>query len=566
MQILAGLILLGVLIVFHELGHFLFAKLLGVRVLVFSVGFGPKLFGFNYKGTEYRLSAIPLGGYIRMFGESLEEELTEEEKKMSFMHQPIWRKSLIAVAGPLFNFILPVFLFFGLLIGSEKVFAPKVGTLLPDSPADKAGMLVGDVVKRVDGVPIESFSDLATLVSKSPGQKLNFDIERKVAEQTATLTIPITPEAKAEPNPFAKDKMVGRVGIMPGVERPIILVGQNSPFAQLGLRNFDEIKAINNVEINSNSELIKNLKNIKPGDIIKANRSDNNNQIIFVTVAAFDAPIIISPEITQKGANFVEQNWITQTENVLRDAAREITSGGILGAKGGITDVAPKSIAETLGLAIGDKIVAFDGQPFLSDRALQEVAFGDNNQGHVLGVVKNSLNLEILRFVLPDASNDVSLDATLLSTLGLKTASVFAGGETIERKVGAVEAVSRAVSQTYDIAALTAQSLWMLVKGDVSTSQVGGPIMLFDVAQQAAAKGLPYYIFIMCMLSVNLGLLNLIPIPALDGGHLLLFGIEAVQRKPLTAKTRAIATQIGITVLLLLMGLAIFNDLKRLFG
>jgi regulator of sigma E protease len=135
MEILAGIILLGVLIVFHELGHFLFAKALGVRVLVFSVGFGPKIWGFKKGETEYRLSAIPLGGYVRMFGESLEEELREPEKKISFMHQPIWRKSLIAFAGPLFNFILPIILFFFLLVGAEEVFAPRIVTLAKDGAA-----------------------------------------------------------------------------------------------------------------------------------------------------------------------------------------------------------------------------------------------------------------------------------------------------------------------------------------------------------------------------------------------------------------------------------------------
>ena len=105
MQILAGILLLGILVAFHELGHFLFAKMLGVRVLVFSIGFGPKIFSFTFKGTEYRLSLIPLGGYVRMFGDSIDDELKDEEKKYSFLYQPTWKKSLIAFAGPLFNIL-----------------------------------------------------------------------------------------------------------------------------------------------------------------------------------------------------------------------------------------------------------------------------------------------------------------------------------------------------------------------------------------------------------------------------------------------------------------------------
>jgi regulator of sigma E protease len=128
-----------------------------------------------------------------------------------------------------------------------------------------------------------------------------------------------------------------------------------------------------------------------------------------------------------------------------------------------------------------------------------------------------------------------------------------------------LEALNRSINETANIVVMTVKSLGMLIRNEAPVSQLGGPIMLFDVAQKAAQKGWAYYIYIMCLISVNLGLLNLLPIPALDGGHLLLFGIETIQGKPLTQKTRAIATQIGVAILLTLMALALFNDIMRFF-
>ena len=205
MQVLAGLILLGVLITFHELGHFLFAKWLGVRVLVFSIGFGPKLIGFKRGETEYRLSAIPLGGYVKMFGESLEEEMSPEEKKRSFMHQAIWRKSLIAVAGPLFNFILPIILFFMLLVGHEQVFAPRVGTLLVGGVAEKSGLHVDDLIIAVDKSPVESFNQVADKIASSPDREVTLRIKRKTGATTfEELDVVVRPERKVSGNPLEK--------------------------------------------------------------------------------------------------------------------------------------------------------------------------------------------------------------------------------------------------------------------------------------------------------------------------------------------------------------------------
>lgn len=571
MQILSGLILLAVLIVFHELGHFLFAKMLGVRVLVFSLGFGPKLLSMKIGDTEYCLSAIPLGGYVRMFGESLDEELSEEEKKQSFIHQAIWRKSLIAFAGPLFNFILPVILFFFLLVGTEQVYAPTVGTILKDSVAEKAGIKPDDRIVAVDGKPVETFSDLAQAISDHPAKALALTIERPLTSKALTLNV--VPEAKPSPNPFDKGKMVGRIGIMPAIEKSVVMVDKDSDFYKAGLRDLDEIKAIDGVPVTSMHALQEKLKNLPEQSVFEIIRENDGGEIAhsFTVIKEAHAPtkpfsISVVDNLADEDKVKLDREMLNKTSALIAEEYMASKKSGLSSAKGAILKVTALTTAATLGLEPYSRVVAIDGEKISSDQHLQQILMQDTKSPHALGLITKDGEHKLFLFRLADNIEEkLKLEADLAQVLGIGTAQVFKSGLAFERKVGALEALKRSFSQTYAIGEMTLKSLWLLVSGSVSASQVGGPIMIFDVAQQAAHKGLSYYIFIMCLLSVNLGLLNLLPIPALDGGHLLLFGIEAVQRKPLTPRTRAIATQIGIALLLGLMGLAIFNDLYRLF-
>jgi len=571
MEILAGIILLGVLVTFHELGHFLFAKWLGVRVLVFSVGFGPKLFGFKKGETEYRLSAIPLGGYVRMFGESLSENLSAEEKRMSFMHQAIWRKSLIAFAGPLFNFILPIVLFFFLLVGAEQVFAPKIGTLAEGGVAEKAGLLPDDLIVAVSGTPVETFTQVADIIAAHP----NEDVLLTVKRGSETQNIKVRPEAKISNNPLEKDHSVGRIGIMPAIELPVVVVTKDSPLAALGLRDLDTIKRIGGHDIESKPALFAALLDLGPNSIMEVERKSPEQKlaerISFTLPAAFAYHAAEKP-VQEKGLLAPEEmkglaEQVLKTKTILhQDMVERKKHLGLAFANGFVSELTKDSVASRIGLSLKDRIIAVDGEKTVTAVQLSQAIINNPKSPHIIGVVKDDGTPLVIAFTIPEALMDhVGLDTDVLAVFGIKTASVFKAGEVITRHVGVLEAFSRACSQTVDIAWLTVKSIWLMIKREVPASQIGGPIMLFDVAQQAAKKGLSYYIFIMCLLSVNLGLLNLLPIPALDGGHLLLFGIEAVQRKPLTERTRAMATQIGIAILLSIMAFAIWNDLARLF-
>ena len=193
---------LGVLVAFHELGHFLAARWVGVKVLKFSIGFGPKLFGRQVGETEYLVSAVPLGGYVKLFGEDETEATTPDDRRRSFSHQGLWGKVLIVAAGPGFNFILAYLIFAGWLSTGAPLFVPTfrdlsadVEALVPGSPASMAGMEVGDRIVKINGKDISTKTELLDIVSKSKGQPVSLEVRR--ADQLKTLTatpIPVTGE------------------------------------------------------------------------------------------------------------------------------------------------------------------------------------------------------------------------------------------------------------------------------------------------------------------------------------------------------------------------------------
>ena len=250
------LVVLGVLVAFHELGHFLAARWVGVKVLKFSLGFGPKLFGRKMGETEYLLSAIPLGGYVKLFGEDETEATTQEDRTRSFAHQRLWGKVLIVAAGPGFNFILAYFIFAGWLATGTPLFVPTFQDLTPDieamvpgSPADTAGIQIGDRVSRINGQDISTRSELFDAVSKSKGQPLTLEIKR--GEQVKTLTV--TPTTAPGPRASAQEP-----GYYLGVEEtpPLVTsVMQSSPAAKAGLQAGDHVVDIEGQTIHTWSQM-----------------------------------------------------------------------------------------------------------------------------------------------------------------------------------------------------------------------------------------------------------------------------------------------------------------------
>lgn len=349
-SIVAAVIVLGFLILFHELGHFLVAKRAGVGVVKFSIGFGPKIIGRRIGSTEYVLSAIPLGGFVKMVGEDPEEELRPEDRRIAFQHQPIWKRMAIVIAGPganlLFAFIAfsLVFMVYGARLPSE---AAKVGGTIEDMPAAAVGLKPGDVVTTVNGNPVDKWENLSESIRSSGGAALTLGVQR----DGANFQVQVTPLAKPEKNIFG----------------------------------------------------------------------------------------------------------------------------------------------ETVGTA------------------------------YVIGIERG-------------------FD---------------------QEHVGPVQAIGMGARQTAWWVETLLVSIAKMFQGKIPAKDIGGPILIVQAAGQQARLGLEYLLNFMAVISVNLGVLNLLPIPVLDGGHFLFFAFEAVLRRPLDIRHREIAQQVGLVLLISLMAFAFYNDIAR---
>ena len=440
------LIVLGVLVAFHELGHFLAARWVGVKVLKFSLGFGPKLFGRKMGETEYLLSAIPLGGYVKLFGEDETEATTQEDRTRSFAHQGLWGKVLIVAAGPGFNFILAYFIFTGWLATGAPLFVPTFQDLTPDieamvpgSPADTAGIQIGDRVSRVNGRDISTRTELFDAVAKSNGQALTLEIKRD--GQVKTLTV--TPTTAPGPRASAQEP-----GYYLGVEEtpPLVTsVMQSSPAAKAGLQAGDHVVNIEGQTIHTWSQMT---------GIVKENP---NRQL--------------------------------QVED-LREGHRVSLT---------VTPSAEKAMVNGQSVEVGKIGISGPGR-------------------------------SIMRSSTPLLS--------LYDGLGA----------------------------TWGWTELTAIGLYKMVVGDISSKNIGGPLTIANISGEAAAQGASSVVFLIAILSINLGVLNLLPIPILDGGHLLFFLIEGILRKPLGERQREIAQQAGLVLLVGVMIFAFWNDLERIFS
>ena len=357
------LIVLSVLIFFHELGHFLAARRLGVKVLKFSLGFGPRVIGRTVGDTEYLISALPLGGYVKLFGEEPAEgeaaqALSPEDRARSFSHASVWKRIVIVAAGPVFNMLLAYLIFTGALSIGVPMYVPDFDSLMPvvetvgeDSPAKAAGIKPGDRIVSIGDQKISTWVQMTDIVRRNAGKALTVVVERD--HQTVPLTL--TPALKTVEGEDGKTIEVGQIGI------------------------------------------------------------------------------------------------------------------------------------------------------------------GKSPRG-----------------VKIEAANPLE--------------AIYKGGQA-----------------TYQWTYLTVEGLVRLVQGKLSMDNIGGPILIGQMSGQAASQGFGGLAFLIAILSITLGVMNILPIPVLDGGHLLFFAIEAVIGRPLSIRKREIAQQVGLALLLLLMVLAFYNDIIRLF-
>jgi len=444
--VLLFIVVLGPLIFFHELGHFLVARLFGVGVEKFSLGFGPRIVGKKIGRTDYRISLIPLGGYVKMVGDEPDAELPPEDLPYSFTHKPAAQRSLIVFAGPFFNALLALMIFFSILffIGISSI-RPVVKNIDADGPSEKAGLRLDDQIQAIGDTPVASWRDINAILERNDGQP----IEMQVLRQGEISVYKLVPQKAAYTNVYGDEIPYYDFGLS-GVAEPIATVGEvmeEMPAFAAGLRAGDQIISID------------------------------------------DHPI---------------RYW--------KEMQEMVTSSG-----GKTLRFELRRQNETLALDITPNLV--------KDRNLS----GISSKNYRIGIRPPDL--------VPD-----------------------------EDKITVELSFTQSAKQSFQILFQVTGSFFDFIKkafqGKVSRELVGGPIRIAQMAKQSAQMGGVELFSFVAAISLQLAILNLLPIPVLDGGHLLFYGIEAVKRGPLSTRARETAQQIGLFLLLLLMVFVLYNDIE----
>ncbi len=438
------------LIGFHEYGHFIVARKLGIKVEKFSIGFGPSLFSWRGKDgeVEYVVAAIPLGGYVKMLGENPYEQvdaegvsdtgeiLSEEDKKRAFNRQPVWKRASVAVAGPGFNIIFAIVAY--MIVGwmGHQVLPAVVGIVNPDSVAEQYGLQTGDRILAVEGAEVSSWQALEESLKLNVGREVSLDIERDGRQIAASV-------------------------FLPQPEQDVFLI----------------------------------------------------------------------------------------------DVADEVL-GVSLGVDIQIAAVLPDSPAEAGRLQVGDQVLAVDGQPVKSVHGL--IAVIGNRAGEPLKLQVKRGNSQMQLQITPRGGEEGR------GLIGVQL-SAKPWIEPIWQHKGLFEGVTYGFVRTWEVTLMTGEMFKRMLTSSISADNLGGPIAIAQMAGNTADRGLVYFVMFLAFFSVNLAILNLLPIPVLDCGMLMFLAIEQLRGKALSAEAQMRFQMIGMSLIMTLMIFAFYNDIMRLF-
>ena len=523
---LFGIVLLGIVVLVHEFGHFLFARIFGVRVEIFSIGFGKPLFKKKSGDTEYRISLVPLGGYVKMLGESTADaaEVAENEIQYSFSGKKWWQKVLIVSAGPFFNLIFAfvVFVFVSFFMFSAP--ASVLEFVSPDGAACAAGISDGDKMVELNGEPVAVWEDISitSMPVSDDGtcREINVKVEKAFTKEIKAYTF--HPKAGTYKNMLGEEKKRCEIGVVRAPREAKIALLKKFE----GLKNGDLALSVDGKPVNRFYELAAALE--KPFKTMKILRENKEITVDF-------------PE------NMPEKP--------------EIVYGGMV-----VSKVDEGSYSEKVGVKKGDLIVAVDNEkvtaPFQFYAKMGKLKEGER------------VKLSIIRDFEPqDIEFTASFDEKEDEMTGLQRKRMNWGAD-FDYDFDLPEVYARrnnlftfpirfAAKEMTEIISTTFKGFAYMISGKLSAKGLGGPIMIFDISKRAADAGFRYFLMMMAMISINLGIINLFPIPVLDGGYVVIYGFEGITGKVIPQKIKERALTVGLVLLSLLMVFAIFNDFTR---
>jgi regulator of sigma E protease len=527
-------LMLGVVVTVHELGHFWAAKACGVRVLKFSIGFGnPIGFGrFRLRwlrnGTEYVLAWFPLGGFVKMLGEAIDDDANELRTATpppdSLAAQPLWKKLVIFLAGPAMNLALPVVVVaVSLFVGVPRP-DHTVGTVEVGSPAEQSGIQPGDRVLTLDGEPVVFWDDFERAVRERPGATLKLALARGEERFERTLAV----RERDGLDQLGLKSGVGWLGLQH--DRQAATLGILSPeteAARAGLRAGDRVVAVGGVPVPDWSEFARAYAAAPPGEVtLRVARGEPGRE-----------------------------------EDIVVPALGDVRALGVIPAVVLVEEVPAGKPAAEAGIQKGDLLVAVDRVPVGSFATFRETVMASGGRPLEITIARNG---ETRVVTLRPRLERATPDAPEQYLIGIAAANAMVPGSTaIDRVRNPVVAVPRAVGTTLQLTRTFLRGLQKIVSGDIPRSSIGGPIEIARQSHLAMQRGWDSFIGLLVFISINLGVLNLLPIPILDGGQALLATIEATRRGPLPLRAREWVQQVGLFLLVGLMGFAFWNDVSK---
>lgn len=546
-------VLLGILVFVHELGHFLVARFCGVRVEVFSLGFGKKLISYKHGDTTYCISLIPLGGYVKMFGEQgSTAEMTNDEKKVSFTHKTVWQRIAIVLAGPLMNFFFAVLVFGFVSFNGEDTRSARIAEIAPGSKAEIAGLKTQDKVLEIAGHSVRSYEEFQKSLNQHQGASVELTVQQDgETPRKVTISVQSTPN----PNLFTLAKTIGTIeGILPYAKGTLIAVKYDSLAYRIGLRTGDEIIKINNQKVIGWTGLNRLITSESIQLEVERTQSSSSN-------------LQIDPSTklgTEKNSDKKEKVSLTSK---IEDSVKitNLAEFGIEHPDVYLDQVVPGSPADQAGLLKYDKILNIDGLKISSwDDVLQKVKSYSGTEALMMTVLREGT--EVTKKLTPKMTSQMTLQGQedRRYTVGIMSMMNIATPEIIKiSESNPFIALGKGVERSWDVSVMTVMSFVRLFQGEVSHKNIGGMISIGKAAKDSYQMGLQAFLMTMGILSISLFILNLLPVPVLDGGHLVFYIVEIVKGSPLSIKKMEMAHQVGFALLMGLMVLALFNDFTK---